>query len=237
MSSDRVELLIAQYQSKIDELNAQLAQLNEEIAEVERARDKAATRGMVIALVVFVAVIGLLFLILGIYGICCLLAGIVFLVIFLALQSGKKKNSFFTGQYDRQLDNLYRQRGAIINAIEAENAKILELQQARNLEIAGRFEEAAQIYERHGLYEEAGNARKKGRTIYVDQKVTELNLNELVNQIRAGGITTIYQCPACKAPIRISGTTSLSSLAKCEYCGSEIKVHDLVEFLRQILGR
>ncbi len=111
--------------------------------------------------------------------------------------------------------------------------RALQLTHAQNLMAAERHEDAARVYEGLGMWKEAGDARRSGRRTVMTQ--VQVNLNELVRQMREGGLTTTYTCPACRSPILISGDTA-GQLRTCSYCGSTIQTTDLVEFLRRAVG-
>lgn len=68
----------------------------------------------------------------------------------------------------------------------------LHLKQAENLERAGRYEDASQIYELYGMYEKAGQLRQKQKQIVVKQTVVSIDLNSLLQQIKDGGIVAVY---------------------------------------------
>lgn len=79
------------------------------------------------------------------------------------------------------------------------------MKRIKNLELAGRYEEAAQLYETLGNYEKAGEMRRMQRTQYV------ISTNF---QIRDGAIT--IQCPYCGAS---QPAESKSNKVTCKYCG------------------
>jgi DNA-directed RNA polymerase subunit RPC12/RpoP len=110
----------------------------------------------------------------------------------------------------------------------------LQLQYARNLLEAERFEDAAKIYEGLGMYKEAGEARRHGKRNVVTQ--VQVDVNSLIEQVRKGGLTTTYSCPACHSPIQIDASTNVRALTHCQYCGSAIQSTDLVEFLGHVVG-
>ncbi len=116
---------------------------------------------------------------------------------------------------------------------EHERASLL--QRARNLEEARNFEASAQIYERLGMFKEAGRARKQSQVVRVTKTEFSVNLNSLLQQIRDGGIVVTYRCPSCSAPLKISKDTRAESLKVCEHCGSEIEAVDVADFLRTAL--
>ncbi len=106
---------------------------------------------------------------------------------------------------------------------------------AKSLIAAENFEAAAKIYEELGMWNEAGEARRLGRRQVVTH--VQVNLNDLIQQLRQGGVTTDYVCPSCGGSIQISGATALSSLTNCQYCGVVLRTTDLAAFLTRIVGR
>ena len=107
-----------------------------------------------------------------------------------------------------------------------------DLQYARWLEKARRFEDAARIYERYEMYEEAGRVRAQREVIRVKETKVSVDLNDLLRKAKDGGLVVVYRCPHCGANIRISGDTSVDSLRTCQYCHTTIRTIDLVEYLK-----
>jgi DNA-directed RNA polymerase subunit RPC12/RpoP len=112
----------------------------------------------------------------------------------------------------------------------------LHIRQAENLERAGRYEDASRIYELYGMYEKAGQLRQMQKQVVVKQTVVSVDLNNLLQQIRDGGIVVLYRCPRCGGNLKIDKETTIESLKVCPYCGSNIKAMDLTEFLRTALS-
>ena len=121
--------------------------------------------------------------------------------------------------------------GVTLDLTAASRALLL---QARHLELAERLEEAARTYELIGMAKEAGDLRRRAKRQVVTQ--VQMDVNGLIEQVRRGGFTTLYECPACRSPITISGSTSAESLRACGYCGSVIQTTDLVQFLTRVVG-
>lgn len=105
---------------------------------------------------------------------------------------------------------------------------------ATKAEIAGRYEEAATIWEKLGNHEKAGKARDKAKSQTI--KHINVDMNSLLDQLRAGGLVSVYKCPNCGASIKISGTTSVNKLSTCEYCGTVLQTDDIVKFIQDILS-
>lgn len=120
--------------------------------------------------------------------------------------------------------------------IEAIRRAVLE--QAEHLDLAGRFEEAAQLYEKAQAWESAGIARRKARTHYETRVVqnVQVNVNALLDRVREEGLVLRYKCPSCGSRIRISSQTSAPSLQRCDHCGSTLDTGATANYLRQILG-
>ena len=108
------------------------------------------------------------------------------------------------------------------------------LEQARHLIEAEDHEAAAGIYQKLGMWKEAGEARRHAKRTVVTQ--VQVDVNGLIDQVRRGGLTTTYACPACHSPIQISGNTDVRALTHCQYCGSVIQSTDLDDFLTRVVG-
>ncbi len=111
----------------------------------------------------------------------------------------------------------------------------LRLRHVKRLIEAESFEEAAKIYESLGMWKEAGETRRMTRRQVVTH--VQVNLNDLMEHLRKGGLTTIYTCPGCGGPIHVSGATSMAALKSCQYCGAIIQTTDLTDFLSLVVGR
>jgi len=102
---------------------------------------------------------------------------------------------------------------------------------AANMERAGNYDQAIAAYEGLGLYDEAGRARAK-RSI---KKTVTVDLNELVNQLRYGGLVINYRCPSCGASITIDAKSDANGLKYCGYCGTAIDMQVLNDLLSTVL--
>ena len=111
----------------------------------------------------------------------------------------------------------------------------VQLLQLSNWIKAGRFEDAAQFYEKRGLHEEAGKIRAKAREIVVKNTNVNVDLNTLLRQIAEEGIVAVYRCPHCGGKLKVGKETTSANLRVCEHCGSEIETMDLVDFLKTAL--
>jgi hypothetical protein len=105
---------------------------------------------------------------------------------------------------------------------------------AKNCESAGRFEEAARYYEQLNMFPEAGKARSKGNTKIV--KNISVDLNQLLEKMKSGGMVSVYKCPNCGGGIKITGTTTMDKLHTCAYCNTVLRTDDLAQFIQDILS-
>jgi DNA-directed RNA polymerase subunit RPC12/RpoP len=104
---------------------------------------------------------------------------------------------------------------------------------ATNIEAVGRPLDAAIIYEKHlKMYDKARELREKQKQVTVKRVDISVNLNELLQQVKDGGIVVVYRCPRCGGKLKIGKDTSMESLKVCEYCGSEIEVMEIADFLK-----
>ena len=87
-------------------------------------------------------------------------------------------------------------------------------QEARNFELAGKYEDAAKEYELLGMFEKAGAVRKMNKTQYVESTQTQYVISTSF-QIGSDGTVKIG-CPHCGGS---SSVTEKSGERKCEYCG------------------
>ena len=107
---------------------------------------------------------------------------------------------------------------------------------ALNLEKCGRTLDAAKIYEEKlKIYDKARLLRQNEKQTIVKHTDVSVNLNELLKQVKDGGIVAIYRCPHCNGTLKVNDKTSLKSLKICAHCGSEIETVDLADFLKTAL--
>jgi DNA-directed RNA polymerase subunit RPC12/RpoP len=106
----------------------------------------------------------------------------------------------------------------------------------QNLLKAGNYEEVARLYEKRGLYEEAGKVRARNREMIIKKTEVKVDLNNLLKQIAEEGIVAVYRCPHCGGRLKIGKDTTATNLRVCEHCGSEIETMDLADFLKTVLS-
>lgn len=100
------------------------------------------------------------------------------------------------------------------------------------LEKAGRFEEAAEVCEKLGMFEKAGKLRRKAKEL----TIVYLDLNNLIKNLSEKGLTLTYRCSNCGAPLKITPETKAEGMRFCPYCGSQIEIIDLAKFIKSYLS-
>jgi ribosomal protein L37AE/L43A len=116
----------------------------------------------------------------------------------------------------------------------SDHRRKVALATAINMINAERHEEAAKIYEGLGMFKEAGEVRRVGRRQVTTQ--VQVNVNDLMQQLRTMGVAANYTCPVCHSPTVITATTSPDALAKCQYCGAVARPTDIIEAITKVLG-
>jgi len=104
---------------------------------------------------------------------------------------------------------------------------------AKNLELARRYEDAARKYEAIGMWKEAGTVRdqKSARTV----KHVTVDINDLIAKVRDGGLTIPYKCHSCGATITIDSSSNPDGLKFCSYCGSAVDPNSMLDIIKSAL--
>lgn len=147
---------------------------------------------------------------------------------------------FDQGQQPAMNGDKYTLAGLVLYPVTAQRAGQLfqgyrtrtGLDRAAKMLQAEDYEGAAREYEALGMWDKAAEARRKDHTV----TQVQVNLNQLVDQLKAAGVSTDFSCPTCGSHIRITGDTNLAALTTCAYCGSVIRTTDLVDFLSKVVG-
>ncbi len=90
---------------------------------------------------------------------------------------------------------------------ELERDRELKLALVENLETAGRYEEAAVVYDELEMYEKAGECRRLSKTSY--------QISTIFSMGKDG--TLSVSCPNCGSPHIVD---SKSNLVTCKHCGN-----------------
>ena len=111
-------------------------------------------------------------------------------------------------------------------------------EEASRLERAQRLEDAARVFEYAGRIDEAGRLRGQSRTTRLETRSVHVNLdiNQLIAQVKQGGIVVPYACPRCGGTVEVGPSTQLEGLKYCEYCGTALEVTSLAAVLQRALG-
>jgi len=105
-------------------------------------------------------------------------------------------------------------------------------EKAKNLELAGRYEDAAKEYEHLEMWEDAGRVRREGSTQVV--KTVNVDLNRLMDDLRRGGLALNYKCHSCGGGVTI-GSGGMDAPKFCPYCGVMIDTKTLSDMLKTAL--
>ena len=95
------------------------------------------------------------------------------------------------------------------NELFIKRQKSIEL--AKKYEVSGRYEDAAKIYESIDMWKEAGDVRRQSNTTIV--KNISVNLNELMADLRRGGLALNYKCHNCGGTLTIDGKSASSNVS------------------------
>ena len=104
---------------------------------------------------------------------------------------------------------------------------------AKNLAMARRFEDAAKEYESIAMWKEAGDVRERGSSTTV--KHVNVNLNDLLDRVRDGGLAISYKCKSCGAGLSVNGSSNVKGLSFCPYCGTATDTETLTTILKDAL--
>jgi hypothetical protein len=108
-----------------------------------------------------------------------------------------------------------------------------QLEAAKNLELAGRNEDAAKTYESLGMWKEAGRARKEAGSMTI--RHVSVNLNDLLDKLRDGGLAIPYKCRVCGAVMTIDKNSQIENLKRCSYCGAATNTDALATIMQEAL--
>lgn len=106
--------------------------------------------------------------------------------------------------------------------------------EAHRAERSGRYEDAANSYEKLNLLDKARSLRERNRVSTVRQ--VNVNINSLIDQLRTGGLTVPYRCQGCGATITIDSKVGEGGMRYCSYCGSAIDTELLARMIQQALN-
>ena len=98
---------------------------------------------------------------------------------------------------------------------------------------AGRYEDAARSYEKLTMYEEAGRIRKMALSERNTSRNVSVNMNQLIDQERQGGLALAYKCPNCGGSININKDFD-PGMRVCAYCGTPLDTTVIATMIKNI---
>jgi hypothetical protein len=98
---------------------------------------------------------------------------------------------------------------------------------------AGRHEDAANAFEKLTLFEEAGRVRKMALQEHNTSRNVSVNMNQLIDQVRAGGLALAYKCPSCGGSIRIDKDYN-PGMKMCGYSGTPLDMTVMASLLKNL---
>lgn len=76
------------------------------------------------------------------------------------------------------------------------------------------------------MYDKARELRERDKQVVVKSTNVSLNPNQLLQQVKDGGIVAVYRCPHCGGKLKVDKNVGIAKLKVCEHCGSEIESID-----------
>ena len=98
---------------------------------------------------------------------------------------------------------------------------------------AGRFEDAARSYEDLTMYEEAGRIRKMAMQERNTSRNVSVNMNQLIDQVRQGGLALPYKCPNCGGSLKIDKDFA-PGIKVCAYCGTPLDTTVIASLMKNM---
>ena len=98
---------------------------------------------------------------------------------------------------------------------------------------SGRYEDAAKAFEQLTLFEEAGRVRKMALQERNTSRNVSVNMNQLLDQVRNGGLALAYKCPSCGGSIKIDKDFD-PGMRVCGYCGTPLDTTVIATMLKNI---
>ncbi|HEY3419143.1 MAG TPA: hypothetical protein VGK23_01150 [Methanomassiliicoccales archaeon] len=98
---------------------------------------------------------------------------------------------------------------------------------------AGRNEDAARALEELTMFEEAGHVRKKALHELNTSRNVSVNMNQLLDQVRQGGLALAYKCPSCGGSIRIDKDYN-PGMKICGYCGTPLDTSVIASLIQHL---
>jgi len=113
--------------------------------------------------------------------------------------------------------------------------KLLFYSKAKFAEQVGRYDDAANFYEKGGYIENAKKIRDTNRVQHHEHKHVTVDVNGLLEILGRTNYTIPYKCPGCGAVIKLNKERSADRFLTCEYCGSSLKAIDIESIIKQLI--
>ncbi|MCW4003340.1 MAG: hypothetical protein NWE95_05440 [Candidatus Bathyarchaeota archaeon] len=97
----------------------------------------------------------------------------------------------------------------------------------KKFELTGRFDKAAEEYEKLGMKEKAEEARKKVR----DKPVRQSSVDEAISQLAERGQSLTYFCCHCGAALKVGANHPIQKT--CPNCKYDLTVIDMARLISQ----
>jgi len=156
-------------------------------------------------------------------GICLLVLGIIFTVVYSSKIRKLDPDYIRTEMIRKQEMNMREEQAKKAMEMERIRQRQGMLMRARNLEASYRLDEAAFMYDRLDMFEDAGRCRRKKRE-EVSRHI-HVNANDLFDKLQKRGTAIPYLCPQCHGMVDIDGENNRHT--KCPYCGAMVDFETL----------
>lgn len=101
------------------------------------------------------------------------------------------------------------------------------------MELTARYDELAQLYEDFGYLAEAEMVRNRKKQQVI--KNVNVDVNNLIEQMKSGSLNVPYKCPNCGASLTIHSDLGENGVRYCTYCGTAINTEAVSNLIKQAL--
>lgn len=103
----------------------------------------------------------------------------------------------------------------------------------QRLELTARYDELAQLYEDFGYLAESGMVRNRKNHQVI--KNMNIDVNNLIDQMKSGSLNVPYKCTSCGASLTIHSDLGENGVRYCTYCGTAINIEAVSNLIKQAL--
>jgi len=170
--------------------------------------------------------------VIALFGLVLMTLGVIFTIVYshkITQESPEYKRNEMLRRQEKIAREAYAKRAQEMERIRQRQTMLMR---ARNLEASYRLEEAAFMYDRLDMFEDAGRCRRRlkeevSRHIHV-------NANQLFDTLQQHGTAIPYLCPSCHGMVDIDGLNN--RFTQCPYCGTTIDFETLKKVAGNLLG-